>query len=120
MMHKAAISLADEDALEAIELFPAWGVGLQYAVGDRIRYDGTLYKCVQGHTSQADWTPDQTQALWIPVSLDEWPEWVKPSGVQDAYNAGDKVTYNKKHYISTINGNVWSPEEYPQGWELIE
>lgn len=118
MMHKAAASLGDADALEAVELFPAWGAGLQYAVGDRRRYEGTLYKCVQGHTSQADWTPDNTPALWTPVSLDEWPAWVQPLGSADAYNTGDKVSHNDKHWISSIDANVWEPGVY--GWEESE
>ncbi len=58
MMHKAAVSLDDEDALEAVELFPAWAVGKAYATDERIRYGEKLYRCVQAHTSQADWTPD--------------------------------------------------------------
>ena len=68
MVHKAAISLNDEDALEAVELFPAWAVGKAYAIDDRIRYGEKLYRCVQAHTSQADWTPDVTPALWTEVA----------------------------------------------------
>lgn len=117
MMHKAVASLPDEDALEAVELFPGWTAPMEYAVGDRVRFAATLYKCVQAHTSQPDWTPYFTPALWTEVSVDEWPEWRQPTGAQDAYNTGDKVTYNGKHYICLIDGNVWSPSEYPQGWE---
>ena len=51
---------------------------------------------------------------------DEWPEFVQPTGAHDAYNTGDKVTYNGKHYISTMDGNVWNPDAYPAGWELAE
>ena len=115
MMHKAAISLADEDALEAIELFPVWQTDTAYTVNDRIRYYDVLYKCVQAHTSQASWTPDVTPALWTPVSLDEWPEWVQPLGSQDSYNTGDKVSHNEKHWISNMDNNVWEPGVY--GWE---
>lgn len=116
-IEKAAISLTDEDALEAVELYPAWQTDTAYTVDDRIRYNDVLYRCVQSHTSQSDWTPDITPALWTVVSLDEWPQWVQPTGAQDAYNKGDKVTYNAKHYISLIDGNVWSPDAYPAGWE---
>ena len=115
MMHKAAISLNDEDALTAIELFPAWVTDKAYAVDERIRYGEKLYRCVQAHTSQANWTPDLTPALWTEVSVEEWPEWKQPTGAQDAYNTGDKVTYNNKHYISLIDSNVWPPDVY--GWE---
>lgn len=51
---------------------------------------------------------------------EEWPEWVQPTGAHDAYNTGDKVTYNGKHYTSLLDGNVWSPDAYPDGWELAE
>ena len=107
----------DESALDMIELFPRWESGLSVKVGDRYQYKGDLYKCVQAHTTQDDWTPDKTPALWTKISLDEWPEWIQPTGAQDAYNKGDKVTFKEKHYISLIDGNVWSPEAYPAGWE---
>lgn len=48
---------------------------------------------------------------------EEWPEWVQPTGAHDAYSTGDKVTFNGKHYTSLIDGNVWSPDTYPAGWE---
>lgn len=112
----AASTMTDEDALSAVELFPAWVTGNAYAVNDRVRYDGTLYKCIQAHTSQADWMPSATPALWKVVSVDEYPEWVQPTGAHDSYNKGDKVTYNGKHYVCTSNANVYAPDVY--GWEL--
>lgn len=51
---------------------------------------------------------------------EEWPAWVQPSGAHDAYGIGDKVTFNGKHYTSKIDGNVWSPDAYPAGWETVE
>lgn len=117
MIVKASTSLSDEDALEAIELYPAWKTGTAYTVDERIRYGETLYRCVQAHTSQDNWTPDITPALWAVVSLDEFPEWVQPTGAQDAYQRGDKVSHNGKHWISTVDSNVWRPDVY--GWELV-
>ena len=116
-IEKAATSLTDADALESVELFPAWAAGVDCKVDERLQYQGTLYRVVQAHTSQADWTPDQTPALFAVVSLDEWPEWVQPTGAQDAYNKGDKVTFEGRHYISLIDANVYSPAVYPAGWE---
>ena len=116
-IEKASISLPDEDALQAVELFPQWVVGHAYAVDERLQYHGVLYRVVQAHTAQADWTPDMTPALFVVVSLDEWPEFVQPTGAHDAYNKGDKVTFEGKHYISLIDGNVFSPAEYPAGWQ---
>ena len=116
-IEKASMSLPDEDALQAVELFPQWVTGRAYAVDERLQYNGVLYRVVQAHTSQADWTPDITPALFVVVSLDEWPEFVQPTGSHDAYNKGDKVTFEGKHYISLIDGNVYSPATYPAGWQ---
>lgn len=124
MIEKAAVSLADDDAIEAAELFPAWAVGTAYAVDQRIRYVDKLYKCVQAHTSQADWKPDSTQALWTEVAKPgEIPVWKQPTGAQDAYMTGDKVWYpdaNTTVYESVIDNNVWSPTDYPQGWKAVD
>ena len=116
-IEKAVISLTDEDALQAVELFPQWVIDHAYAVDERLQYNGVLYRVVQAHTSQADWTPDITPALFVTVSLDEWPEFVQPTGAHDAYKKGDKVTFEGKHYISLIDGNVYSPTAYPAGWQ---
>ena len=116
LIEQLAVTLDDETALTGVELFPTWVVGKAYAVNDRAQYNGTLYKCVQAHTSQADWAPDATPALWVKVSLDEYPEWVQPTGAHDAYNIGDKVTYNGQHYVCTSNANVYAPDVY--GWQL--
>ena len=113
-----AKDLTDEDALETIELFPTWKADTPYVANYRVRYNDVLYKCVQAHTSQSDWTPDITPALWTRVSIDEFPEWVQPTGVQDAYMIGDKVTYNNKHWESYVDNNVWKPDVY--GWNEIE
>ena len=116
-IEKAVVSLPDEDALQAVELFPQWVTGHAYAVNERLQYKNVLYRVVQAHTSQADWTPDKTPALFVVVSLDEWPEFVQPTGAHDAYKKGDKVTFEGKHYISLIDGNVYSPTAYPAGWQ---
>ena len=116
LIEQLAVTLDDETALTGVELFPAWVVGKAYAVSDRAQYSGTLYKCVQAHTSQADWAPDATPALWVVVSIDEFPEWVQPTGAHDAYNTGDKVSYNGKHYVCTIDANTYAPDVY--GWEI--
>ena len=116
LIEQLAVTLDDETALTGVELFPAWVIGKAYAVNDRTQYNGTLYKCIQAHTSQSDWMPSATPALWKTVSVDEYPEWVQPTGAHDAYNIGDKVTYNGQHYICTSNANVYAPDVY--GWQL--
>ena len=116
LMEQRADTLDDETALTGVELFPTWVVGKAYAVSDRAQYNGTLYKCIQAHTSQSDWMPSATPALWVVVSIEEFPEWVQPTGAHDAYNIGDKVTYNGQHYVCTSNANVYAPDVY--GWQL--
>lgn len=116
LIEQLAVTLDDGAALTGVELFPAWVVGKAYAVNDRAQYNGALYKCIQAHTSQADWMPSATPALWKTVSVDEYPEWVQPTGAHDAYNIGDKVTYNGQHYVCTSDGNVYAPDVY--GWQL--
>ena len=113
-IEKAAASLSDAEALEVPTLFPAWASGTSYSADERIEYGGTLYRCVQAHTSQADWTPTATPALWVVVSLEEWPDWVQPLGAHDADNVGAKVSHKGKHWTSNIDANVWEPGVY--GW----
>ena len=109
------IEADDQTALRMVEFYPEWAAGMDYATGYKVQYNGTLYKCVQAHTSQGDWMPSATPALWVVVSVDEYPEWVQPTGAHDAYNIGDKVTYNGQHYVCTSDGNVYAPDVY--GWE---
>lgn len=113
-MEETAAAWDDETALDFTEFFPAWKSGNAYAVGDRVRDENTLYKCVQAHTAQSDWNPAITPALWAVVSIEEWPEWVQPLGAADAYAMGDKVTHNGKHWVSDLDANVFEPGVY--GW----
>ena len=121
-----AATLSEEQALEIATVYPAWEAGKAYAVGDILSYgtnstgDPQLYRVVQAHTSQADWLPEATPALYDAFGLDEsgYPVWSQPSGAHDAYNTGDVVSYQGMLYKSLIDGNVWSPEAYPQGWEV--
>lgn len=112
----AASQQTDADALQSVDLFPAWASGVAVAAGDRYRHGGILYRCVQAHTTQADWEPDKTPALWTVVSLDEWPEWKQPVGSSDAYAKGDKVTHGGQHWVSDVDANVWEPGVF--GWVL--
>ena len=104
----------DEAALQGIALYPHWKEGITVAKDARYQYNGKLYRVVQAHTTQSDWQPDVTPALWVKVSLDEWPEWVQPTGAHDAYAKGDKVTHNSKKWTSDVDANVWEPGVY--GW----
>jgi len=119
-IEKAALSLNDEDALEAKELYPQWsGNGINYKVNDRIRYEGVLYKVLLAHTSQEGWTPDISPSLFAKVLIPDEntiPEWEQPDST-NAYQIGDKVTHNGKTWENTIANNVWEPGVY--GWSEI-
>ena len=123
-----AASLSDEAALEVATVFDKWEAGKPYLVGDFVTHgenangDPQLYKVVQTHTSSAEWTPDVTPSLYEAIGLDEegYAVWSQPSGAHDAYNTGDIVNYNGTLYRSTVDGNVYSPEAYPAGWEVFE
>lgn len=119
MLSTQAEELSDEDALDVAAIFPTWAskLGMQVNVGERLWYNEKLYKVIQAHTTQEDWTPEEVPGLYVEVSILEWPEWIQPTGAQDAYMTGDKVTFEGKHYVSLIDNNTWSPAAYPQGWE---
>ena len=120
---KASASLDDSTALTAVELFAPWASGMDYTLGERIRYGEKLYRCEQAHTSQTDWTPDVTPAMWTEVAEPGTiPVWRQPTGVQDAYAKGDKVHYptaDDPVYESLIDANIYSPEAYPAGWQVV-
>ena len=114
----ARLTADDQTALTGMELYPTWAEGISVAKDSRYQFNGKLYKCIQAHTTQADWAPDVTPALWVIVSLEEWPEWKQPAGAHDAYKKDSKVTHKGKRWISTVDGNVWEPGVY--GGEEIE
>ena len=118
--------LTPDDIADLIALYDAWEPDVAVTARDIRAHGGKLCKVVQAHTTQADWTPDVTPALWVeiaPPTTSEGetivPEWVQPTQAHDAYKVGDKVLYNGKVYRSLIGANTWSPIEYPQGWEEV-
>jgi hypothetical protein len=112
-------TIDDVTATEHLDLFSPWEIGINYEVGNIRRYEDNLYKCLQAHTSQSDWTPDVTPALWKKIGDPtlEYPEWAQPIGAADAYMTGDKVSYNGKHWVSIVDNNVWMPGVY--GWDEV-
>ena len=119
-------NLSDEQALQVPLMFPKWQVGKAYVVGDRVLYLGVLYKVLQAHTSQDGWQPDVAPSLFAKnlIVKDEQgeqvdiPEWEQPDST-NPYMTGDKVRFEGKVYQSLIDNNVWSPSDYPQGWEEV-
>lgn len=115
-----------EDILEVPSVFPTYQVGKAYKTKEIFSYgtnevgDAQLYQVLQDHTSAEEWTPDTATSLYKAVGVTEegYPEWAQPLGASDAYNTGDIVSYNGTLYRSTIDGNVWNPADYSQGWEV--
>ena len=123
MMVRAQINtltVDDNTALRMTEFYPEWATDTDYAVGFKVQYGGKLYKCLQAHTSQADWTPEAAPSLWAKVLIpDETviPEWEQPDST-NPYSKGDKVTHNGKTWTSTVDNNVWEPGVF--GWSQTE
>ena len=105
------LTVDDQTALRMLEYYPAPDAA-SYVAGDRIQYNGKLYKCLQAHTAQADWNPVDAPSLWAEVLAGQdgtaIGEWVQPDST-NPYMRGDKVTHNGKTWISTIDNNVWEP-----------
>ena len=112
--------LTEEELTEMIDLYPQYEIGYSYLVDDIFKYEGKLYKVIQAHTSLENWVPNELPALYLNLMPENViPEWVQPTGSHDAYNTGDKVIFEGEVYECIIDGNTWSPIDYPQGWELI-
>ena len=111
-------SATDEQALSVPVLYPAWRSGVDYVTGQRVLHGGVLYKALQDHTSQDDWTPGAAPSLFAKVLIPDTetiPEWEQPDST-NPYSKGDKVTHNGKTWTSDIDNNVWEPGVY--GWEV--
>ena len=124
-IEEMAQGLDDSTAESVPELFPEWNPeGCDYEPGDRVRAGGVLYKVLQKHTSQSAWTPEEAHSLFARVlpgqDGTEIDDWVQPDST-NGYKKGNRVIYNGKVYESIFDGlNIWSPDGYPQGWQLIE
>lgn len=122
MILDQAQTMSDEEAIDVPFAYPRWKSGVEYDTGERVRYGEDLYKVLQAHTSQDDWTPDNAPSLFAQIlpgqegSDEEIGEWVQP-GSTNPYMKGDKVTHNGKTWVSVIDNNVWEPGVY--GWEEI-
>lgn len=117
-----------DSLLSVASVFPPYQVGVTYRVkdvfscGENSVGDPQLYQVLQEHTSSAEWTPDTAASLYKAIGVTEsgYAEWVQPLGASDAYNTGDVVSYKGTLYRSVIDSNVWAPDVYPTGWEIVE
>ena len=112
-------TLSDEQADVVPQVWPGWDVGTSYAIGDRVRWEGVLWRCLQAHTSQEGWEPGRAVSLWVRTTPEGTiPEWVQPTGAHDAYATGDRVRHNGTVWASTVDANVWEPGVY--GWDQVQ
>lgn len=107
---------------QPMAMYDEWSAeSVEYVLDDIRQYNGLLYRCVQAHTSQATWTPEDAASLWTRIAdpAQEWPEWIQPTGAHNAYAKGAKVSHNGKRWVSDVDANTWEPGVY--GWtEYIE
>ena len=106
-----SLAVDDNTALRMTEFYPEWSAGQAYTAGFKVQYGGTLYNCLNAHTSQDDWTPDVSPSLFAKVLIPDEniiPEWEQPDST-NPYSKGDKVTHNGKTWESLVGNNVWEP-----------
>lgn len=102
IIEQAAVSLSDGEAATVPELITAWAYPVAYAEGDRRSYGGKVYKCRQAHTSQTDWNPAATPALWVVID-------VTHAGTQDdpiPASRGMEYEYGK-YYLDSEDGKAY-------------
>lgn len=96
----------DEKIVDNKAAFPWWnGNGVNYVTDDILRYNDSVYRVIQNHTTQPDWAPDVVPALYNKITVTEWEEW--ESG--NFYKKGAKVTHNDKKWVSNADNNHWEP-----------
>ncbi len=109
---KGALPTAtDEVALKNADWYPRWRPDTHVNVGDRLAYDGILYRCLQDHDTQGTWIPPDSPSLWAKVLIpnpDVIPDWEQPDST-NGYAKGDKVIYGGKTWESLTDNNVWEP-----------
>ena len=115
-------TVPDEEVESVKVLFPQWKVGIYYKMNTRVRFKENVYKILQAHTSQEDWMPDVAVSLYAPLLINEETneilKWAQPDST-NPYMIGDKVIFEEKIYESLIDNNIWSPADYPTGWQEI-
>lgn len=121
---QAAITyLSDEQALTVPALYPEWSPAGTYAAGDRYRCNGALYKCLQDHAAEPNWSPEAAPSLWAPLLIvdDAILEWQQPDST-NGYSTGDKVAHDGNTWESLVDDNVWEPgaEGTESLWREVE
>ena len=110
--------------------YKPYQIGKVYEENEKFTYNDKVYEVIQAHTSQADWLPESTPALYkeylsVEIKNEDGSttevvaEFKQPTGAHDTYKKGDKVLFNGKIYKSLIDNNAYSPTDYAQGWEEV-
>lgn len=108
----------DEVLIDNKIAFPFWhGDGTALKKGEIVQYNDDIYRVITAHNTQIDWAPDKVPALFTKISLEEYPEWVQPTGAHDAYAKGAKCMHNGKKWVSDVDANTWEPGAY--GWSEV-
>lgn len=126
-----AKDLSDDQKQEILSRYEDYKVDKAYQEGDKFTYQGKIYEVIQAHTSQTTWIPSETPALYkefLKVKIQDEEgntsevvaEFRKPTGAHDAYQKGDKISFEGSIYESIIDANVFSPSEFADGWKKIE
>lgn len=115
-----AANQTDETLIDNKAAFEFWRAGINAEKDKIYRYSENIYKCIQPHTTQEDWTPDKVPALFVKISLEEYPQWRQPTGAHDAYKKGAKVSDEGKRWISNKDVNIYKPGLVPGDWSEVE
>ncbi|WP_373399682.1 hypothetical protein V8V91_08495 [Algoriphagus halophilus] len=113
------------EALANQSIYPFWSPdAVEVKLGEKYQaFDGTelkLYEVIQAHTTQADWNPPAVPALFKRVAVEgQILPWVQPTGAHDAYNIGDKVSYQAQNWESTVDANIYAPGVVSGQWVVI-
>lgn len=119
LLVKQADTLPDEEILNVPCFVEKWKAGISYVTGKRVKYNDVIYKVLQDHTSQEDWTPENAPSLFSKVLIPDEnviPEWEQPDST-NPYMTGDKVTHSGETWVSNVDNNVWQPGVY--GWDKV-
>lgn len=119
LLVKQADTLPDEEILNVPCFVEKWKAGISYVTGKRVKYNDVIYKVLQDHTSQEDWTPENAPSLFAKVLIPDEnviPEWEQPDST-NPYMTGDKVTHSGETWVSNVDNNVWEPGVY--GWDKV-
>ena len=108
--------LDDVTVTEHAELFPVWDENWTGKAKSIVSDEGALYRSIHDVSAGQNTKPNETLSMWTKIGdpANEWPTWFQPIGAHDAYDIGDKVSHDNKHWSSNVSGNVWEPGVY--GW----